>query len=80
MRESVIEVLEMFPKDKKTQALYVDCCARDIMYFSAMVHDLLVHGESRCALDIASRYRSIVEALLIQFDTHKNGRKTLKIR
>lgn len=80
VRESVVEVLEMFPKDRDTQSLYNECCARDIMYFSAMVHDLLMNGESRCALDVASRYRSIVEVLLIQLDTQKSPKKPLKIR
>ena len=70
----------MFPKDKATESLYVECCARDIMYFSAMVHDLLVNGASQCALDISSRYRSIVEVLLAQFGTHKNPTQPLKIR
>lgn len=80
VREAVIEVLEMFPKDKATKSLYVECCARDIMYFSAMVHDLLVNGASQCALDISSRYRSIVEVLLAQLGTHRNPTQPLKIR
>lgn len=71
VREVVLETLEMFPEDMATQQIYKDCRWRDIAYFSSMVYDLLVHKQSKCALDIASRYQSIVAILLVQFDPKK---------
>ncbi len=67
-REVVLEILEDASEDTATQQLYNDCRWRDIAFLSSMVYDLLIHKESRCALDIASRYKSIVAILLIHFD------------
>lgn len=67
-RAVVLEILEDASEDEATQQLYNDCRWRDIAFLSSMVHDLLIHKESRCALDIASRYKSIVAILLIHFD------------
>lgn len=56
------------------QDIHNQVCYRDIVFFSAMVHDLLTYGNKRPAMDVMSRYASISGAL----DSHFWGNKSLR--
>lgn len=64
VRQKVLVIIESFPPwNKHVDQLYDDCVETDIGYFSCMVYELAVTGETKSVLDILSRYRSIVSTL-----------------
>ncbi|MBP7823157.1 hypothetical protein KA050_02285 [Candidatus Gracilibacteria bacterium] len=64
IRQKVLVIIESFPAGNKSiDKLYDACSEEDIGYFSCMVYELAVAGDTRSILDILSRYRSIVSTL-----------------
>lgn len=64
VRQKVLVIIESFPAGNiSIDKLYDACAEKDIWYFSCMVYELAVAGDTRSILDILSRYRSIVSTL-----------------
>lgn len=64
IRQKVLVIIDSFTaRTKSINELYDVCAERDIGYFSCMVYELAVAGDTKSILDILSRYQSIISAL-----------------